>query len=396
MENIRDFYLVNSILSTMVEDALRPNVVTDKILDVKYGDSKGKNDKIQAELDERFGFDDLATDVAEEILAYGEFIYNTKLNQKEGLVDIIDNSDQERIIPIVKHGVIDKYLVVDEEFSMGYRNMNYSERPPEDFIRFRLGSKKIRIRLADSIWGDLGQPTWFRKKSRTDIDKFPRYIRLGRSALYPIIGKIKELDLLEKLVPASQLAQLAQGTVLGVQVPENTAPENALDACRKVENSLNRKIAMDKTNQWLSVEDIIASSGAYKAVPVFGQTGQLSKLDYKSDEPSTLLNQIQDLRKAICSSIGFPYEIFYGADQNEKKSDVLRRYTRYLSLLRSIQVAIMDGIKELIIIHLLHKKGVPDFEPNLIVVTCENKLVNIGETERLEFFDVSASMLGSN
>lgn len=287
---------------------------------------------------------------------------------KDGMVDILDNSDQERVIPIINHGVIDRYLVVVDDFSMGYRSPSYSERPPSDFIRFRLGNKKIRIKLADSIWGDLGQPTFFRKRSRVDINKFPRYIRMGRSALFPIIGKIKELDLLEKLVPASQLSQLAQGTLLSVQVPENTPPDRALDACRKVENSLNRKIAMDQQNKWLSVEDIIASSGAYKCVPMYGQTGQLQKMDYKSDEPSTLLNQIQDIRRAICSAIGFPYEIFYGADQSEKKSDVLRRYTRYLSLLRSIQVAIMEGIKEMIIIHLINKKTIKDFEPELIFV----------------------------
>lgn len=100
----------------MVEDALRPNVVSEKILNVRYGGEDGKveNDKIQKEIDElneKFKFDDLATDVAEEILAYGEFIYDTKLSTKDGLVDIIDNSDQERVIPIVKHGVIDRYLV---------------------------------------------------------------------------------------------------------------------------------------------------------------------------------------------------------------------------------------------------------------------------------------------
>jgi hypothetical protein len=101
---------------------------------------------------------------------------------------------------------------------------------------------------------------------------------------------------------------------------------------------------MDQTNDWLSVEDIIASSGAYKAVPVFGQTGQLRKMDYKSDEPSTLLNQIQDLRKAVCSAIGFPYEIFYGADQQEKKSDILRRYTRYLSLACYVPFIIIERL----------------------------------------------------
>lgn len=396
VDEIRDFYLVNALLSTMVEDALKPNVVTDNVVDVKYGEGKGSYKHIQAEIDEldaRFKFDSLAVDVAEEILAYGEFIYNTKITKKDGLVDIIDNSDQECIIPIVAHGIIQKYLVVREEnISNSFRysqNNIFEEKKPYEYLRFSLGSRKLRIKLSDSIWGWNVMPDKYRK----ELEKFPRYIRLGRSALYPIIGKIRELDLLEKLVPASQLSVLSSGTIVGVQVPENTTPEQALLACRKVENTLNKKVGVDRSNGYLTVEDVISSSGAYKCVPVFGQTGDVRKMDYKNDTPQELLSQIRDLRQSICSTIGFPYEIFYGSDPGEKKGEVLRRYSRYTSLLRSIQSAVIAGLKEMIIIHLSNKDGVPEFDPEQIHITCENKLVNINETEKLEFFDIASTML---
>lgn len=392
VDAVRDFYLVNAILSTMVEDALKPNVVTDEVVNVFYkkafkNGKIDKNNKVQREiddLDKKFNFDNLATDVAEEVLAYGEFIYNAKVS-KEGLVDIEDNSDQESIIPITKHGEVVSYLIP------GKKHGKVDEKKEYEFIRFKLGNKKIRVKLEDSIWRRAF--SLFAKQPRK-LKKFPRYVRLGRSAIYPIIGKIRELDLLEKLVPASKLSQLAAGSLVGMSVPENTRPSDALEAVRKVEDSLNRRRAVDQTNQVQTVEDIVSAAGSYKVIPVYGQSGEIRRMDYKSQEPEELLRSVQDIRRNICSTIGFPYEIFYGDEQGrDKKGDILRRYARYLSILRSLQIAIIEGIKQIVVIHLSNKEGAPSFTYEDIEVECVNKLVNIAETEKLEFVDVSVSML---
>ena len=114
-----------------------------------------KIDKVIQELDHRFDFDALVADVVEDTIAYGEYSLRTKVKSsnvdtkddqpkkdsidKVGLLDVIDDVDQEKVIAITKAGKIESYLVMD-------RN-KLVLKEPADYIRFSIGYRKIRIDL---------------------------------------------------------------------------------------------------------------------------------------------------------------------------------------------------------------------------------------------------------
>ena len=77
------------------------------------------------------------------------------------------------------------------------------------------------------------------------VDNLPTFIIIGamKSAttslyyylsLHPEIymSKIKELELLEQLVPATKISKLSNGTILGMQVPPNYNVEKGLAAAK--------------------------------------------------------------------------------------------------------------------------------------------------------------------
>ena len=51
------------------------------------------------------------------------------------------------------------------------------------------------------------------------LKNIPHFIRIGKSMIYPVLDKIKQLQLLEELVPATKLADLSSGTMVGVSIP---------------------------------------------------------------------------------------------------------------------------------------------------------------------------------
>jgi hypothetical protein len=195
------------------------------------------------------------------------------------------------------------------------------------------------------------------------------------------------------MIPATNLAKLAKGTVIGVQVPANMDVKKAMKECKKIEKTLNSKIGIDKNNQKLTIANIMSSAGKLKVVPIFGDKGRLEKLDYKPDESDNMLSNITDLREVICTSIGFPYELLFKSD-GDAKGTLLKRYARYLRRLRAVRRAAIEGIKQIINIHLV-AKGI-DFVPTKdIQINFRTKLLNINNTEYLEYADTSAGMIGN-
>lgn len=393
VDKIRRFYLTDVILSQMTEDTLAPDSNTGDIVRVW-----SKNEAVQKELDAlngEFDFDDLISDITPDLIAYGEYHLKPVLDlgnkdpkkltpdgkplpvtEPSGIVDILDNVDQSKIVAITKSGKIESYLVEDEK-----RNLSLHE--PADFVKFTLGNQKLRI----DLWKEFGGPGY--KTSQDIIKKLPKYIRMGKSLLYPIIGKIKELELLEAIVPAAKLSKLTSGTLIGVNLPAGVEIEKALAASKKIEGMINRKVGIDSQKGEITLESIIASAGRLKVVPLLGDKGTLQKLDYQSDEPDQLLAALEDIRKAILGTIGIPYEIIYGGGAT--KGEILKKYARYLRKLKTVQKALVDGLRQIIYIHLANK-GVK-YKDTEINIEFRNKLIEIDNLDRLEFTDTTVSLL---
>lgn len=426
IEKMRFFYLVDVLLSQMTEDALAPELGTGDVLTVSS--EKPDQQKEIELLNERFNFDQLATNICPDLLAGGEYIIATEVkpvrsikdktleepeesieksknrlteklhskNRKKitketvkeqkddadgidtGLIALHDIVEQGTVVALSKDGVVESYLIKATDSKV-------DKREPADFIRFALDSQRIRVDLVNEFSFD--------RKSVKDIFKdIPRFVRVGKSCIWPVLGKIKELQLLETLVPATKINKLTTGSLVGVQVPPGYSIENALEAAKKVENTINKKVGIDEKLGEINIENILSAAGKTKVVPLFGEKGQLEKIDFRSDEPDELLSSIGDLRRLISSSIGVPYELIFGGEDGSK-GEILKRYARYLRKLKSIQRAIQDGIKQIVFIHLANKDI--EFEPEDISIEFKNKLVEIDNLDRLEFTDTTLSMVNN-
>jgi hypothetical protein len=163
-----------------------------------------------------------------------------------------------------------------------------------------------------------------------------------------------------------------------------------MEAAKRMEGLLNKKVGVDTERGQLTLENIMTSAGRLKVIPIFGDKGELRKFDYKQDEPDELLASVNDIRKVICDSVGIPYELIFVSD-TVSKGELLRRYARYVRKLKSIQFAIADGIRQICYIHLTNK-GI-NFVPDDIKVDFKNKLVEIDNLNKLEFLDTTVGML---
>jgi hypothetical protein len=165
-----------------------------------------------------------------------------------------------------------------------------------------------------------------------------------------------------------------------------------MQAARHVEGVINKKIGLDTSKKEMTVENVMNTAGTIKVVPIFGEKGNLSAVEHKSEEPEDLLSSIEDIRRAITTSVGIPYEVLFASD-DESKGNMLRRYARYLRLLKNIQRSITNGIKEIIFIHLANK-GI-QFKSDSIEVNFRHKLIEIDNLDALEFLDTSIGMISN-
>jgi hypothetical protein len=381
IDQIRDNYLVMAMTEQLMEDALRPDHVTKDMLELH-----STNKEIQKELqylEEELDIEELILTILPDVILYGDYIVKVEFggkNRKGGIVNIRDTVDQIRLIPVQDGFSLLGYIELSEDGK--YLQMI----EPYDYIRFSLSGKKYKL--------DLYQEFTQIKQEVLEELGLPKYMRIGKSMFYPVLDKVKELELLEKLVPATKLAQLSNGTIVGVQVPQNYDPKKAMEAAQHIENLINKKVGVDKYKEELTLENIMSSSGKIKVVPVFGQTGQLQKFDYKmTEESSDLLQSIREVRQMITESMGIPYEILFGSDNPQPKGEFLKRYARYLQRLSHVQASVSNALKQIIYIHLL-SRGI-SFTSKDIEIKFKQNLISIDNLDNLEFADAATTMLSN-
>ena len=405
IQRIRGNWLIETVIDQITEDALSPDVTTGNILDVTS--KKPKIKKAIKDLDEKFGFDTIARTLTPDMLLYGDYLLSTEIGvspdkkknedsineaekkEKEyGLIGLKDNVIQHMVIPLSNFSEVEKYLCIDDKGVV-------IEKEESDFVRFSLDSRKIRIDLHEELFGSEGHNKAIYTGNdaiRKVLDSLPRFVRIGKSLIYPVLGKVKELELIEQLVPATKIAKLSNGTIFGMQVPPNYDVKKGLAAARIVEDTLNKKIGLDKSKKELTVENVMTSAGKIKVVPIFGDKGQISAVEHRSEEPDDLLSSIEDIRRTITTSVGIPFEVLFSAD-DESKGNMLRRYARYLRLLKNIQRSLSNGITDMIMIDLANK-GI-EFKKSDIEVNFVHKLVEIDNLDALEYLDTSIGMISS-
>jgi len=400
---VKDHYLIETVIEEIKGEALAPDVNTGRVLSIS---SKKQNIKKEIEyLDKKFQFDKLIKSITPNLLLYGEYTLKTDIKRKEklkkptpsmnevkatdintprtyGLLGLHDVLEPGNIVSLANYLDVEKYLILREDNA---HTSSLEIREFADFVKFSINPKKI------DLIHDLKLNKSILKHKAIQQFQLPKYAQVGRSAIYHILPKLKELEILEALVPASKLNQILKGTLFGMQLPSGYDPEKAMEAAKKVEGILNSKVGKDPKTGELSIQNIMNSAGSLRVLPVFGDKGQMMKLDTKADEPSEMLQSSEEVRRIILSSIGIPYETIYGGDI--QKTELLRKYARYTRMLKDIQSALIEGIRTIIKLHLINI-GIPCQDSD-IDIEFANKLVDISLLDKLEFMDTAVQMVSN-
>jgi len=370
LKEIEDFYLTDVIVNTIADDALAVSSVEGEILELS---SQNKTiNKLLKELQEVVDLDQVAADIVPELLLNGEYF----LGFVDG--DVVDDLAQNRYIAAYKKGLPSKYISTDR------RTGNVVAEDPNEIVHFTYSNKRIRVSLKD---------TFGNKKQSKTIKEFPKVFRMGRPLFYGgMTAKMKELKLLEQLVPAAKLAQVAKGTIVGVSVPATMDAKEAFKAVQRYQNILNRKKGVNTSTGTMSAEDVSNVAGRTQVIPIFGDKGDLRQMDVRDDSKiDDLLQSIQDIREVILSSIGIPPSLIFSSDTN--KGDLIRQHARYGRILRGVRKSVANGFTQLAYIWLA-SHGIKIVKKDDVQVRFYSRLPDIQELDSLELSSATASIAG--
>jgi len=378
VDQISSFYLVDVALNQIVDDALAPRMGDEQIF--KFSSTDQLVEKTLNDMRETINLDQTIMNIASDLCKYGEYVLSTDIKKDSGVIALYDDLDQGTVISISNNGDTVAYLAMDEL----RRTVEVKELA--DYIKFTLGGQRVKVMFDDAMHGMMHS----NKQLRDYYKKIPRFLRVGKSEIYPFIGKFKELELLEKMIPAMKINKLSQGNLVALPVPDNFDLEQGLNAARRVEGMVNKKVMVDPTQGEITVEAILSTAGKTRVIPVFGDKGRLDKMDYKSDDADDLFTNTKEIRENILDSVGVPSELIYKSD-NLSKTDILKRYAKYLRKLKKLRKALAEGLKTIAEIH-LQNKGI-SYVAKDIEVTFVNTLVEIDNLDKLEHADITFSML---
>lgn len=381
IESMRSFYLVDAMLTMVSDDALEPKIGSDEVFNFSCEDKEVE--KELNKLKESMDLDQMVSNIAPDILAYGEYSLRNIVEKGKGIIDVSDSVDQGTVVSLYSDGAVTGYLALEEETGM------VKKFRKGHFTKFTLAGSRLKTNTSEYFLLN-------RKLTPTEKSKLysiaPRFVRVGKSMLYPVISKIKELELLDKLVPATKLNQLSQGNLVGMTLPDNFSLDQALEAVQRLEGMVNKKVGVDPVTGEITIESILSTAGRTKILPLFGDKGSLSKLDYKADEPNDMFSSNSELRSVILDSIGIPSELLFRSDSDNKLS-IIRRHSKYIRKLKNLQKCISAGLKSMAYTHLINK-GM-SFKKKDINVVFNNTLVEVDKLDKLEYADVTLNYVKS-
>lgn len=360
VQRYRENYLYVGILQLLIEDALSHNPVTNDLVQIT-SDNSVFNKHLQ-ELQERVDIDGYVSSIVEDMLSLGEYMLSVECKPGEGVTKLRDDLDQSRLIAVYDYNLPAYFLELAEDRT--FKGVTQIE--PWKILHFCYGYSKLRMKI----------------EGRTQS----QYVRIGKPIMWGTFNLINYLDILTALVPAQYVQKLNSTSIIGVSVPEGMAPDEALKTAQRYEGLLN-KFNETSDNEELTAQ-ILKAIGKFKVIPVWGDRGQLNRMDPRWEE-MTDVPVLEDIRRSIMASVGVPYNFIFGGEGD--KNQTLKQFSRYLRKLALIQRAVKEGLTQLALIHLINVEEDPEkkLQPSIkdIQVRFTNQLISVEELDKLEFVD---------
>lgn len=390
--NRREFLL---LAYEVAEHPLIARMITLICDDVLNKDPEGEvlafvsDDKvIQEELDALFeahDFNFLVADLLPELLILGEYSLRLEVSAAEGVTQIVDDLDPINIIAFYDQSRPARFLHLYKE--------QYVIEPPHKIAHFIMNDRKQRVAVQNLL-----SPEYkIADKSKLPpaiANELPDYVRVGRPLFMGVYPKLRELQMLDVLIPATKLNQITQSQIVGVKVPANTDTEKVMEILDQYDNLLNVPIGLDKVNERITISEVLTVSGKIRCVPYFDDgKGAIEPINARQNQNvDDILHAVKDIREIITTSIGVPPSLLFGSADKEKSQEV-RLFSGYTRKLASIQESLRRGLKQIITVHLVNR-GYADISQKDFDVKFLQPLTDIAGLENAELNDAKQELAG--
>ena len=365
IDEIKDFYLSQLIVNRIIEDAFTPTIDNDFFRPSVVINSQQDNSltELLEEFTHEFNLKKIILDIATDILYYGETFLRLDVKKNEGIINIHDDVDMTKIVPVFRDSNVSYFLKYDknEKKLKSVQNSNYAY--------FHLPSNRIKVKI-------------------NGLDDKVLYVRMGQSILYPIFGLLKELKFLEELYPIGLIKQIQKTKIVGVSIPAGTKPAEALEISRVYQKMIDKTMINDEnySNPEELLQHLQSKLGSVKVIPVWNDKGSLESQDINSDNNFDDFQQkIEDLRILALKTLGIPSNLI-SQDTDLLKSDIIKSYNMYNKKLKMIQDAVSFGLKQIYTIHLQNLGFTDIYLENIDIVW--NNTLDYEALQKIELIDV--------
>jgi hypothetical protein len=355
--------VVQTIMDVVIDDGLVSSN-DNKIFTIKYAGETEK-EEIQDILDKfltKHKLDRTVLDFIDEALLYGEYMLPIYHEKGRGVYKLLDNADMVDMMAV--------YQGQDKVCFLHQKKNTIEEYPADSHIHFVLSHRKIRVEVPSYTLSD-------------DSYTLPQYLKVGKSIIFPVINKLKQLEILEMANLALDLKKILAPVVVMVGMPDNTQTKDIGEIVETYQGLLKSSTKNMARGGDLKMEDILQICGEVVVLPSIGNTkGSIQTLAIDSEKESNS-DKEEQLRKSIALTIGLPfYYLSLQGENGMSRLESLKLFARYSRKLNALQDCIIDGVRELLQLHLSDLGFIVDADDILIEM---RQITNVELLDSMEY-----------
>lgn len=401
LANYRNTWLTNGIYDIIQNDVFVDNGSTEYItvkID-KYPEVEEEINKMFAKLN----IANLVMSIFPDLLHNGTYYLRPVIKSGVGIVDFVDDLEPKAVIGISdsKNNPL-MYFVANSLNNRsansldgsGLQTNNYLNNSKTayeylnitELVQFSLDLSYAKLNLPDKVGRQL--------KSKTpDLAKrlLPQTLKIktSQSFVWPVIDKLKETLLLDKLSVYRDIGSILTPNLVGIPVPDAYDPVQLIEIVKKYDELLNSNTV--KLSNTQNIELTMRELSTVKVVPIVGDRSTPTSLDIGRSAPISSMEALNDSLARLLNSLGVPKELFDG--QMDSKSNV-KTNVRYAKKIKRIQKNISRTLVFLCLLHISEKYPGLNVLAEDINIQLRNN-TNIDELENMESQDLVVSSITS-
>jgi len=393
LDEYRNNYIVNGIYDIVSSDVFVDNG-TAEFLTIKID----KYPEAEAEIDKLFkklNLSNLLISVLPDMLHYGAYPIKPIVRAGKGVIDLVDDLNPRQVIAVtdskgsplmffVSSTIQNKPDPITGTQMNRYtpsRTSSYEYLPIDQLIYFSIDLSFSKLSLPEKTTQQL-------RRKATDVDLAKKLLPTGlklrssQSFIWPVMDKLKEVLLLDKLSVYRDIGSILTPNLVGIPVPDVYDPVQLIEITKKYDELLNSNVARFSNSQ--SLELTLQELASVKVVPIVGDKSTPSTIDVGRSVPLSSTEAVNDSLSRLLNSLGIPKELFDGSMESKTN---LKTNIRYAKKIKRIQRNIVKSLTFLALLHLSEKFPSENILYSDINISLRNN-TNIDELENMEAQDL--------